>query len=307
MRGNIFVTSEVGVGSKYVNAPWADFRCLIISRFTCQIPAEISAQPSSKLAKQLDELAALRQALLEPVATRVVAYSPYPSTRSLLNTALQGLRTNILTTLEEVKGMLKNLQDIVPTRMASVHYLHTVPEVIVLDVTHSELDDVCKIMVNTSALRLTRVVQLYVRTAETLHYSTLNDDIAPERAVLRCPKPFRPLPLLRLLVQARAETPLVTPIALPSSGPPIDLLPTLSASLATVNGNGIVSTAAAGPIRKTASAPPPTRLGKPTAKLADNFTPRQLDFLKTVHILIAEGTLLLLLDCCTTLKFTLRR
>lgn len=256
----------------------------------CLIPVEVSSTPSSRLLKQIDEIETLRQVLTEPVAANILAYSPYASTRSLLKTALHGLQTKVVSTLDEVKAIVSKLQDLTPTGSNTEESASAIPEAIILDAPHLETEEIHKTVGEGPSLRLTRIVQLYVRTAETLHHTLIDSGSLPRRSVLRCPKPLRPLAILRLLVQGRTETPLIAPLALPMHEAPTVLMPT--PSVTPTNGHSPPEHPAPPPIRKTVSAPPPTRPIRQAAKLADHFNSEQLELFKTVRILIAEGTLL---------------
>lgn len=246
---------------------------------------EVSPEPSARLAKQLDEIATLRQALSEPDVAHVLAYSPYSSTRLLLQSTLQGLRATVVTSLDELKVFLST-QDLTPTS-GNLLPARVIPEAVIVDAPQAEMEELRTLMTTSASFDMTRVLHLYVRTAETLHRNIVSEEGPSRRAVLRCAKPLRPLALLRVLVQARTETPLLPPIPLrqpellePFVAPP-SASPSTTLKLSRPN--------ALGEIRKSTSAPAAPRASRPTPKIVDNFTAEQLQSFKEVQILIAEG------------------
>jgi hypothetical protein len=232
--------------------------------------------------KQSEELRSLQRSLSVPEPLTIVAYSAYPSTRALLTSALHGFRTSIFSSLAEVKQHLSSLRE-VRTPTADVPTLSAVPDFVVLDATADEVDAVVALAEEIPDLRTTRVVHLFVRTAETLNRVVQSVPAPQAGRVMRCSKPLRPLALLRLLVQGREE-------ALRSDS----LTPTPTAETMTSPLKGEVSFMKVGGTETPRVGRPQTML-KPAAKtgaapkLANNFSAEELEWFKSVRILIAEG------------------
>lgn len=200
------------------------------------------------------------------------------------------MRANVVTSLSEVTMLLSVHKDMPTPTAASPSTELTTPEVVVLDASHAEVEEIAAIIADIAVLRATRIVHLFVRTAETLHRAMAADDSQPRRALLRCAKPVRPLPLLRLLAQARAEARLPPPPLPPPPPPPPSATPSILINAVNyAQAGGQERPSAAGQIRKAISAPAVPKKGGATPKLVDHFSAEQLEHFKSIHILIAEG------------------
>jgi hypothetical protein len=213
----------------------------------------------------MEELQNLRQILMSTGPPVILAFSRYPLTQLLLASSLQGFQTTVLPTLQEIKECL--------IAFKAATNPSTGPTFVVLDAPSKDTEDVLSLMDTIPELRATRIVHLFVPTAETLNRIAIPTSVdQPWRRVLRYRKPVRPLSLLQLLVKGYPELSRAQELQV------VALSDTVQSETVSVN-----------VIKPTPSSTTRTSLGIGTPKLADNFTAEQLERFKTVQILIAEG------------------
>lgn len=278
MGGQISVTSTVGVGSWYsylVLCFWYLIDSSLCRSFSFQIPAKISQEMPAPLSKQNEEMDEIRRKLTKgPNGMAILACSAFSSTRALLSTILIGFQAQILISIAEVKATLAELERSTSAPTSTLTRSVVIPSVVILDVSIVEVQDIVQVMGGIPSLDSTSIIYLYARTSYNMHQTpnilSANEGNVP-RMVLRCSKPLRPLHLLRQMLDAcNVQAP-----SLSSGSDEIDdALP------------GAHHTNA-GP-----EAHPSTRPSMITAsvsKAANNFSDEQLNFFKTVRVLIAEG------------------
>jgi hypothetical protein len=197
----------------------------------------------------------LRQAL-KPYHSRIISFSPSASTRDLLQHALRGLPAHYMASADEVKNHISS---------SGSPGTEPAPDIIIMDATQELVEEVVRMLDADPHYRLTRVVHILMRSKTS----------ADSTRITRCSKPLRPLVLLRLLLQLctsepETQTSEITTLLVGSSFDGAATPPTLRPKLGT----------------PTSSAP---SFGPYPQKITANFTKEQLEFFKSVRILIAEG------------------
>lgn len=175
MKGVIGVEeTELGVGSL----------------FYFSIPVKVfESQESRQAAEDLENL---RQLLLKPRPPRITISSPSETTRSLLNTLLNGFFVTSLKSVEEVELSLKNTEA-----------KRTAPDFILVDEqSEARVNELAQyIRLTSGATSDPKIIHLFTPTSETL--SRQQSTGAVQAGVVRFTKPQRRLRLLQTLARLR--------------------------------------------------------------------------------------------------------